>query len=389
MPGLVDIPRLLMLSFACLTAVFNCGSGVAAESSASTTVRSDDEQKVALAVDALMRLQNVDLEQNARLKETVYKLLDKTQGKPDFVRLVQHFHLPNQDDGLLDVAIRNSTNETGVVAIRLVLANKELELVERTLRETNSDAALRLSTLLGQVPDRLSVKLLAPLAQDASIDSGLRRQSVRSLARTAEGASEILSLAKVGKLPEDVKFTAGAELSRARWPEIKQQAAQLLPLPAGKNSQPLPPVAELLKMEGNVASGAALFTNLTISCSTCHRVRGQGVDFGPDLSEVGTKLGRDALFEAILEPSAGISFGFEAWQIELKSGEEAYGLIASDSADELALKAVGGIVTRYKKADIAKREQMKLSIMPAGLQQNMTTQELVDLVEYLSSLKKQ
>ncbi len=72
----------------------------------------------------------------------------------------------------------------------------------------------------------------------------------------------------------------------------------------------------------------------------------------------------------------------------MKNGDEAYGLIASETADELAIKAVGGIVTRYKKSDIAKRAQQKLSIMPAGLQQTMSVQELVDLVEYLSSLKK-
>jgi hypothetical protein len=52
------------------------------------------------------------------------------------------------------------------------------------------------------------------------------------------------------------------------------------------------------------------------------------------------------------------------------------------------MKAVGDISTHYKKADIAKRTKQKLSIMPAGLQQNMTAQELVDLVEYLATLKK-
>jgi putative heme-binding domain-containing protein len=118
-------------------------------------------------------------------------------------------------------------------------------------------------------------------------------------------------------------------------------------------------------------------------------VKGQGVDFGPDLSEIGTKLGKDAIFEAILDPSAGISFGYEAFQLQLKSGDEAFGLLASETADEIAIKAVGGIVTRYKKSEVAKREQMKLSIMPAGLQQNMSAQELVDLIEYLASLKKQ
>jgi len=45
-------------------------------------------------------------------------------------------------------------------------------------------------------------------------------------------------------------------------------------------------------------------------------------------------------------------------------------------------------VTKYRKADIASRQQSKLSIMPAGLQAGMTTKEFVDLVEYLALLKK-
>ena len=72
----------------------------------------------------------------------------------------------------------------------------------------------------------------------------------------------------------------------------------------------------------------------------------------------------------------------------MKSGDEAYGLVVSDTAEELAVKTQAGIVTRYKKSDIVKRAQQKLSIMPAGLQQTMSAEDLADLVEYLSSLKK-
>jgi len=94
------------------------------------------------------------------------------------------------------------------------------------------------------------------------------------------------------------------------------------------------------------------------------------------------------LIESILDPNAGISLGYESYSLELKSGDEAYGLLASDSADEVAIKDLKGIVTRYKKSEIASRRQMKTSIMPTGLQQGTTTQEFVDLVEFLSSLKK-
>ena len=99
-------------------------------------------------------------------------------------------------------------------------------------------------------------------------------------------------------------------------------------------------------------------------------------------------MAKEAIYESILDPSAGIAFGFEAWQFELKDGDEAYGLIVSETGEEVAVKAVGGVVTRHKKGDIVKRLKQKLSIMPAGLEKTMSTQDLVDLVTYLSSLKK-
>jgi putative heme-binding domain-containing protein len=94
------------------------------------------------------------------------------------------------------------------------------------------------------------------------------------------------------------------------------------------------------------------------------------------------------MYESILDPSAGISFGYEAWNVELKSGDELYGIIVSDTPEHVAVKTVGGIVNKCRPGDIARRDQSKLSIMPAGLQQNMSTQDLVDLIEYLVSLKK-
>ena len=117
-------------------------------------------------------------------------------------------------------------------------------------------------------------------------------------------------------------------------------------------------------------------------------MNGEGIDFGPKLSEIGTKLGKDALYDAILEPSAGISFGYEGWAFTLKNGDEFLGLLMSETEDELAVKIQGGLVNKYQKREVAQREVQKQSIMPEGLATNLTAQELVDLVEYLASLKK-
>jgi putative heme-binding domain-containing protein len=197
-----------------------------------------------------------------------------------------------------------------------------------------------------------------------------------------------LKLAKEGKLPGDLKLTAASELHNVRWPELKAEAAQELPLPQTQNAEPLPSIPELAKRKGDAINGAAVFRRETVGCVRCHQVNGEGIDFGPNLSEIGTKLARDALYDSILDPSAGISFGYEAWEIELKNGDEAFGLIASETADEIAFKLQTGVIVRHKKSDIAKRAKQSLSIMPSGIQQAMTTQDLVDLIEYLSSLKK-
>ncbi len=344
-----------------------------------------DPERVTTIIEALTRLGPEKVEANPKLKEALGKVLEATKGTPRFVELVRDFHIKDQDPALLEIAVGNPNNSAGVEAARLILAGRNSKLLAASLAGTNAG---QVAVALGNTADKQIVPLLEPIVSDSSRQVALRKQAVRSLAQVQEGAASLLKLAKEQKLPDDVRLVAGSELNNVRWPNIKSEAAQVLPQPQVRNAQPLPPISELIKKTGDARRGAEVFRRDVVGCIKCHQVNGEGIDFGPNLSEIGTKLGKDALYEAILDPSAGISFGFEAWQIELKSGDEAYGLIVSDTAEEIAVKTQGGIVSRYKKSDVTKREQQKLSIMPAGLQQTLSTADLVDLVEYLSSLKK-
>jgi putative heme-binding domain-containing protein len=348
-----------------------------------------EQQRIDTAVEALTRLENVNLDEKPAVKAAVERVLEKTRGTPNFVRLVQHFKLTNQNAGLIEVAINNPTDESGVAAMRLVLASKDLAVVKDGLQTTNRANAVRLVEAMGNAREKQVVPVLEPLVTDESGSPEIRRAAVRALARTQDGAAALLGLAKADKLPDSLKFIAASELNAAHWPDIKSEAAKILPLPAGQNSEPLPPLAELVKRKGDPAKGADVFRRDTTGCIKCHQVRGEGRDVGPALTEIGSKLPKEALLEAILDPSAGISFGFEAWQLQLKSGDDAYGIKTSETPDEIAIKDANGIVTRYKKSEISSAKQSKISIMPSGLQQTMTTQELVDLIEYLASLKKQ
>jgi len=349
---------------------------------------SEDDDRTKVAIEALLRLQTTNLHDNPRLEQAVTNLLSKSRGTANFVKLVTKSHLTNQTEGLLELALREPAGEAGVQAMQFVLLRGDLAPIQRTIRSTNAAEATKMTEALGNTASKDAVALLLPIVTNVNYFAAVRRQSVRSLAQTAEGASAILHFARDNQLPDDLTFTATTELNRVRWPEIKTEAAKVLPLPQAQNAEPLPPLSQLLQIKGDSKAGARVFASPATACANCHRVRGEGVEVGPDLSEIGTKLGKEALYEAILDPSAGISFGYEPWQLTLTSGDEAFGLLVSETADEVALKGANGLVTRYKKADIAKREQMKLSMMPAGLQQAMSIQELADLVEYLTTLRK-
>lgn len=340
--------------------------------------------RLALAVDALTRLEGLDLNANPTMKERVLKVLERTRGTPNFVRLVRHFKLTGQEAGLLEVAAGFPGDEAGVEALRLVLNAGKAAEVEAALGKLPPEKSVALAEAVGNSGHKDSAKILLPLLTSEKTSPDLRRQSIRSLAKSLEGAKAVLKLTRSDQLPGDLKELAIAELTTVRWEEIKSEAATL----RGQSIVSLPPVSELVKRRGDPRKGEAVYKRLSPGCISCHIVNGEGTELGPNLSEIGGKLGKEALYQSILEPSAGISFGYEAFTVALKDGDEAYGLIASETADELAIKVVGGITTRYKKADIVSRTKSTLSIMPAGLEVGMSPQELVDLVEFLSSLKK-
>lgn len=347
------------------------------------TFADEAADRLALAVDALTRLQGVDLGSNPAMNERVLKVLEKTRGTPGFVRLVRHFDIPGQEAGLIEVAAAFPKEESGVDAARLLLVRGKLDSLASSL-VLDGARAVAIAEAVGNTGHRDSTGLLLPLLSSAKTGVELRKQAARSLARTVDGASNLLALAKSGRLPGELNDLAFTELTQVRWEAIKTEAAKM----RGQSVVTFPPLAELLKLTGDPRNGERIYKRASPGCINCHVIKGQGTDLGPNLSEIGSKLEKEALFQSILEPSAGISFGFEAFTLTLKDGDEAYGLIASETADELAVKAVGGVVARYRKSAIASRQKSSVSIMPSGLEAGMTPQELADLVEYLVSLKK-
>ncbi|WP_395716856.1 PVC-type heme-binding CxxCH protein [Prosthecobacter sp.] len=138
-----------------------------------------------------------------------------------------------------------------------------------------------------------------------------------------------------------------------------------------------------LKLQGDAARGKTVFASV---CISCHKLDGVGLELGPDLRSV-AQHDAEKLLNSILDPSAIIEPGFMAYHCTLKSGEQLYGVIATETSASLTLKMAGNITKSVLRSDVASLKSAGISLMPEGLEAAMTQQSLADLIAYLKVVR--
>lgn len=377
------LPLLLALTLAAAPLAFAADNNAEGASSSTSDSTSDRDETM---IQALLRLDNVNLDESPRLKKVVLRYLDNHQGTERFLDLIDRFDIREMDAQLLEMALDQPDQTRGVRAAELLLDHDGgLDRFAKAVDADDPDRARAALTALGYTGRDPALALVTETALDTDRPKPLRVRAVRALGRTTDGQRRLLALVTDGKLPEDLRFTAGSVLRASQDPQIRNEAAEHLEPPASADDEPLPPVSELVEQDGDPESGRRVFMQL---CITCHRIDGVGTEFGPDLSEIGDKLAKRDMFTAILDPSAAISHGYHGRRVKLEDGGEVIGYIVSETEDKLTLRMVGGVDRTVDKSAIASRSKMEQSLMTPGLQRAMTRQQLVDLVEYLTTLTK-
>ena len=244
--------------------------------------------------------------------------------------------------------------------------------------------------MLSNSGDAAAAELLLPVVEEKGFPPDLRRQAIKGATRTKAGATAVLSLAEKHAFDDSFTPALAAALQTAPLTDDQRATvAKLFPAPAGKDAKPLPPLTELAKLKGNAGNGAKLFAAATTAkCNTCHVVNKDGKEVGPNLSEIGSKLSRQALWESIIFPSAGISHNYESYVVETKSGTVANGLKVSEDAESVTLRGADALARTFKKSDIEEIKKQVISLMPADLAKTISIEEMADIVEYLTTLKK-
>jgi putative heme-binding domain-containing protein len=135
---------------------------------------------------------------------------------------------------------------------------------------------------------------------------------------------------------------------------------------------------------GSVARGDKVFERV---CSQCHQLHGKGFEVGPNITGNG-RGNLDQLVSNVLDPSLVIGEAFQAKLVLTYDGEVVSGLVAAEDERYLKIKVQGGKVVEFnKEEDIEQVQASSKSLMPEGIEAQLTQQELVDLFAYLSLLK--
>jgi putative heme-binding domain-containing protein len=132
------------------------------------------------------------------------------------------------------------------------------------------------------------------------------------------------------------------------------------------------------------SNGRQLFQ--VASCVSCHKLGGAGKEFGPDLTKLDPKLKPVDILRDILEPSFRINEKYQSYVFELESGKLVTGMILEETKD--VVKVIENPLLKaeplvLKKSDIADRKKSPTSLMPKGLLDKLTREEILDLVAYV------
>jgi len=144
---------------------------------------------------------------------------------------------------------------------------------------------------------------------------------------------------------------------------------------------------ELLGRDRSFSNGKQMFQ--VASCVSCHKMNGVGTEIGPNLTKLDPKQQAPIeILRDIIEPSFRINEKYQSFVFETQAGKVVTGLILEENNDFVKvienplLKAKPVLL---KKSEIAGREKSPTSIMPKGLLDKLTREEILDLIAYIVS----
>jgi len=259
-----------------------------------------------------------------------------------------------------------------------LLLQKGIEDVDRNVRAQALGSLDKISIPKAQLPG-----IVNPIFEKGSLPE--QQQLLQSIAKmpvdnTQEVLSDLIERMVANKLP------AGIRLDLIEAVEATQAEKLVAKLDALKTKGTLTDEYKDALYGGNLQLGNAIFyRNQSVECIRCHNAGGEGGVVGPSLKGIGSRLTREQILQALIEPSARIAPGYGMISLKLTDGQEVTGTVIQETDSEIQLKTSEAEPLRIATARIKSRENYPSSMPPMG--GLMSKREIRDVVEFLASLK--
>jgi len=289
------------------------------------------------------------------------------------------------EEGALPSEVRLAAIE-GLGFSKNASAQAVLESLAAPSSASNSEAKTAAIIALAAIAPEKSAELAAAAASSLKADQW--RQIVLAFLQRQNGPA-LLAKPLATNPPPPAVGAATLQLMNEAGRTDSALALALAPKQGSKLG--LADVAQLaaeVRSNGDARRGEAVYRRPELACAACHAVKGQGGAMGPDLGALGTAQPVDFILGAVLEPQREVKEGYLAVAIAKKDGEEIQGYPLRETGAELVLReTLFNQTVAIPKSEIQKRRAIG-SLMPAGLVDQLTRAELVDLAKYLSELGK-
>ncbi len=258
--------------------------------------------------------------------------------------------------------------------------NADLPVATRAAAAGVLASARLTSTQLAELTD--SFKSVGPLEIDRLLSAyeNCGDEAVGLKLIAALKASPTLGSLRVDSVQQRIKKQPASVQTQA------EQLYRLINVDIEKQRQRIADMLPLVH-KGDVRRGQQVFARTTVACTSCHQFGYKGGHIGPDLTNIGKIRAERDLLEAILFPSASFVRSFEPTQIVTKAGKAYNGLVRNEAGDEIVLVMSATETVRVPKDQIEEMRPGTVSVMPAGLDKQLTPQDLADLVAFLSHAK--
>jgi putative membrane-bound dehydrogenase-like protein len=305
---------------------------------------------------------------------------------------------------LLDPAVPASARVMALRGIPMTYAKLKTNQLADLLRNDGTAFRIEILRALKDRTDPAAARAVHDLAADTKQPAAVRAQALVTLG--AQGQPDIdFLIGLAGDGDGEIRREAVRSLTHAKLSQKQQAAleaatkdhadcadlvARVLGKPFHSNRPPASDTEAWLKrLEGpaDPETGRRVFEHSRLAgCYKCHRVDGRGADVGPDLSLMG-RTERRWIVESILQPSAVVAPNFQAWKIDTTDGRSLTGLLVGTYLDESVYVDAKGDKFKVEAREVAETTPARNSIMPDGLLDGLTDQEVRDLVAYLASRK--